>query len=193
MNTLLTGTRKPHLPGEAGIWVFVFGDMLIFGLFFSTYSYYRLEDIDAFRAAQQQLSTNLGMTNTLVLLCSSLLIMLALQAIRSDKRRIAMRCIAGAFAFGLAFLGIKFIEYGDKISAGITLTSNDFFMYYFMFTGIHLIHLLLGLAVLIVLFFRLKNKENTISNDMPLYESGAVFWHMVDLLWIVLFPLLYLM
>lgn len=193
MGALLASTRKTHLPGESGIWVFVFGDMMIFGLFFSTYSYYRLQDVDAFRTAQEHLSTNLGMTNTLVLLCSSLLIMFALEAIRSGKRQLAMACIAGAFTFGLAFLGIKFIEYGDKFDSGITMTSNDFFMYYFMFTGIHLMHLLLGLGVLILLFFRLKDKETTLSKDMPMYESGAVFWHMVDLLWIVLFPLLYLM
>jgi len=86
---------------------------------------------------------------------------------------------------------VKFFEYSEKIAAGFTLTTNDFFMYYFMLTGLHLMHVLLGLGVLCYLWFSLRAAPS--ADSMRTLESGASFWHMVDILWIVLFALLYLL
>ena len=96
---------------------------------------------------------------------------------------------------------VKIIEYSEKLSAGITITSNDFYMYYYIFTGLHFLHVLIGMGVLVFLWYRarlaaknsLARDTAVIEKDMVLVESGASYWHMVDLLWIVLFPLLYLM
>jgi nitric oxide reductase NorE protein len=88
-------------------------------------------------------------------------------------------------------VGVKVIEYGAKFRAGITLTSNDFFMFYFMLTGIHLLHVLIGMGVLT---FLMRHTAAGVLDERRIQhlESGASFWHLVDLLWIVLFALLYL-
>jgi len=102
---------------------------------------------------------------------------------------------------GLGFAAVKIIEYREKITAGITLTTNDFYMYYYIFTGLHFLHVLIGMGVLVFLWFKARaavQRKGELSDgdnekEMMLIESGASYWHMVDLLWIVLFPLLYLM
>lgn len=87
---------------------------------------------------------------------------------------------------------MKFFEYGEKIRAGIGLTTNDFYMYYYMFTGIHLLHVVIGMAVLGFLW-HVSRKGASDGENMVMLETGASFWHLVDVLWIVLFALLYLM
>jgi nitric oxide reductase NorE protein len=86
----------------------------------------------------------------------------------------------------------KTVEYTQKINAGVTLLTNDFYMYYFILTGIHLIHVIAGSVVLGVLWFKSRSARSG-GGSLTVYESGATFWHMVDLLWVFLFPLLYLL
>jgi nitric oxide reductase NorE protein len=183
---------RTHVPGEPGIWVFVLGDMLAFGLFFSVYTYYRVLDVPAFQAAQATLNQNYGALNTVLLLISSWFVVLAVTDVRERSGTVAPRLFIAAFLCGLAFAIVKVFEYGEKISAGINITTNDFFMYYFIFTGLHLVHVLIGMGVLVFLW-SLSRADMAGANDMRIMESGAIYWHMVDLLWIVLFPLLYLM
>ena len=186
------GRPEKRVPGEIGVWVFILGDMLIFALFFFVYMFYRTESIEQFRESQQSLNVNLGAINTIILLTSSWFVVSAVEAVRRNRRRTASRLFLLTFASGVAFGIIKIIEYGEKISAGITLNTNDFFMYYYMFTGIHFLHVIIGTFVLIFLYF--KSRASTYTNhDIEAFESGASYWHMVDLLWIILFPLLYLL
>lgn len=180
-----------HLPGEAGVWVFILGDMMVFALFFCVYLFYRGENVAVFLDGQARLNQTFGMLNTLLLLASSLFVVTAVDAVRAGKTRRAPLLFGGAFACGLGFGVVKFFEYGEKIRAGIGLTSSDFFMYYFVLTGVHFLHVLIGMGVLIFLWRR-SGKPASSPAEISLFESGASYWHMVDVLWIVLFPLLYL-
>jgi nitric oxide reductase NorE protein len=177
------------LPGEEGVWIFVLGDMIVFGLFFVTYLVYRAREVDLFNRSQARLNVNFGAANTLLLLTSSWLVVLAIEAVRDGHNRRAKVLLRGGFLCGVCFCVIKAIEYTAKFHEGITLVTNDFFMYYFMYTGIHLLHVAIGLGVLL---FLIHKTHTAVPQDTRIFESGAIFWHMVDLLWIMLFPLLYL-
>jgi nitric oxide reductase NorE protein len=183
---------RRHLPGEAGIWVFIFGDILVFSLFFSTYLYYRRQDLALFVSSQARLDQGLGVLNTLLMLSSSWFVATAVQtARRQGRNRTTPWCLALAFLCGAGFVVVKYFEYGAKIRAGFTLNSNDFYMYYYMFTGIHLLHVLIGMGVLLYLQ-RLASAASYGDQTLRNLESGGSFWHVVDLLWIVLFALFYL-
>jgi len=184
-------SRQTHVPGEAGVWVFILGDMLVFALLFLTYLYYRADDPGLFAQSQARLDQTFGAVNTLLLLLSSLMVLTAVRAIRHRRHRIASRLIAGAFACGIAFSILKVLEYHDKIAHHLTPATNDFFMVYFIVTGLHWFHLIVGLCVLSALIV-LTRRPRLSAGQLAFVEGGACFWHMVDLLWIVLFPLLYL-
>ncbi|BCP05462.1 cytochrome c oxidase subunit III [Mycobacterium paraintracellulare] len=180
-----------RVPGEPGVWIFLFGDMVVFGVFFATFMYQRSSAPKLFDDSRHTLSIGIGLTNTLVLLTSSLFVVTAIRAIRSSRCGAAQLLLAGALICGLAFVGLKAVEYTAKVSQGHVPTQNNFYLYYFILTGLHLFHVLIGVAVLILLFFQARRTELS-ATRMGLVEGGACFWHLVDLLWIVLFPLLYL-
>lgn len=186
--------EKPvtHLPGEAGVWVFIVGDMLVFALFFATFVYYRAQDVELYIESQRTLNQGFGVINTFLMLSSSWFVALAVQAARAKSGKLSPALFALAFACGGGFVAVKFFEYGEKIRVGIALTTNDFYMYYYMFTGIHLLHVLIGMAVLAFLW-NVSRKGASDGENIVALESGASFWHLVDVLWIVLFALLYLM
>ncbi|MGQ0621622.1 MAG: cytochrome c oxidase subunit 3 family protein [Panacagrimonas sp.] len=185
-----TGARV-HLPGEVGIWVFILGDMIVFGLFFVTFMYYRGQDRALFAEAQTLLNQNWGAINTLLLLASSWFVVMGLNAARQGAALLSTRLLWSAWLCGFGFVIVKYFEWGEKLRAGITLTTNDFFMYYFVFTGIHLLHLIIGLGVLVFLI-SLTRRRAFDAKGLMILEGGACFWHLVDLLWIVLFAVLYL-
>jgi nitric oxide reductase NorE protein len=179
------------MPGEEGIWIFIFGDMLVFSLFFVTYLYYRGQNATVFAASQLHLNQAFGVINTFFMLTSSWFVATAVQTARKGPSTKTPACFALAFFCGLGFVVVKYFEYSEKIRAGITPNSNDFYMYYYVFTGIHLMHVIIGMGVLAFLarISRVASfNERTIRN----LESGGSFWHVVDLLWIVLFALFYL-
>ncbi|ODQ96447.1 cytochrome c oxidase subunit 3 [Mycolicibacterium holsaticum] len=187
-----SGPSSPHIPGEPGIWIVLFGDLTMFTVIFVVYLHERGKAPSLFADSQAALNSTFGAINTLVLLTSSLLVVLATRAMqRENLRRWAPRLTIGAFAVGALFVLIKVIEYREKVIAGITPTTNEFFMYYFVLTGLHLAHVLLGLAVLTVLWLLARRPAHT-KTQIAYFEGGACFWHMVDLLWIVIFPLLFL-
>lgn len=187
----LGNSGNRHIPGEPGVWIFLFGDMLVFGVFFATFMYERGKSPDMFDESRHTLSIGIGLTNTLILLTSSLFVVTAVRAIRMSQRRAAQVLLAAALVCGLAFVGFKAIEYAAKVSQGHVPTQNTFYLYFFILTGLHLFHVLIGLVVLILLLTQARHAELS-ATRMALVEGGACFWHLVDLLWIVLFPLLYL-
>lgn len=190
-----TGSGRPagagHIPGEAGIWVLIFGDMGVFAILFGTYLYYRAKDVILFTHSQQALNTTFGLINTLLLLLSSLLVVLAVSAVRRGTSRQARPLIAAAMVCGLAFSALKVVEYSSKVDMGITPQTNSFYMFYFFLTGLHWFHLLLGMGALTYMLFSAGRPALT-AKQFGWFEGCGCFWHMVDLLWIVLFPLLYL-
>lgn len=184
-------SESAHVPGEAGIWVFIFGDMIIFSLFFCLFLYYRNQDAALFAKSQLTLSQGMGAINTILLLSSSWFVAKGVQGARSPNAPPSSRWFLLALLCGLGFAIIKVSEYRLQISAGNTLMSNDFYMYYFVFTGIHFLHVLIGMGVL-SLMWSITRKPVSNAGDMRTLESGASFWHLVDLLWIMLFTLIYL-
>lgn len=186
----ISAPARVRLPGNVDIWVFVLGDLLFFAAYFVVFMAYRIHEHTLFLQSQRQLSLTTGAINTLVLLASSRFVALGVQATgRGDSRR-ASRAMTYAGLCGIAFVVIKVYEWHSEISRGYTLPHNDFFMFYYMLTGVHLFHVVLGLLVLGLIEVELRNPART---RVWLVEAGATFWHMVDLLWIFIFVMLYLM
>lgn len=184
--------RRTHVPGEPGIWVLLFGDMMVFLVLFGVYLNRRAQDKELFASSQEVLNRSFGAANTVILLTSSLLVVFAVRAIRSERlRHLASPLTFAGAVVGVCFIVVKVFEYHEKITAGITPSTNDFYMYYFVLTGLHLAHVVIGLAVLLALS-RLARVAEPTRTHLAFFEGGACFWHMVDLLWIVIFPLLFL-
>jgi nitric oxide reductase NorE protein len=180
-----------RLPGEAGVWVLIAGDLVMFSIFFITFMYYRSRDADAYAQSQAHLSQMLGAVNTVLMLTSSWFVA---TAVHSARERAAVRsrsCLIFAILLGAAFCAVKVIEYHEKLAAGITPLTNDFYMFYFMLTGIHCLHVILGIGVLAFMTYIVRARPIE-GAGLQMLESGASFWHLVDLLWIVLFAILYL-
>ena len=193
MKTRITGSgrRAPRLIGEPGAWIFVAGDLTVFGLIFLTYESYYTREPEAFRQASGTLSFTLGLVNTLLLLTGSWFVAVAVDDFRQGRIGGAHRRIAAGIACGSMFVAVKAVEWSARFAAGDTPMASDYFMFYFMLTGIHLMHVLVGLGILGFLF-RLTRRQVPDAAEIRAMEVGGVFWHLVDLLWIVMFALLYL-
>lgn len=185
-----------HVPGEPGIWIFILGDMTLYAALFGSFMIDRSAEVASYDASAAALHTGIGAINTLLLLTSSAFVVLG---VRSVRERIAVELapllFGAAFLCGACFVFDKYLEYRELLAAGWHPMSNGFFTYYYVLTGIHLTHVLAGMCVLVYLW-RVAVKSRGGSPD-PVrmirgVENGASFWHVVDLLWIVLFPLLYL-
>jgi nitric oxide reductase NorE protein len=184
---------KPRrLPGVEGIWVFIGADSVIFAILFLSFMQERLKNPDVFEASRQTLNMHLGGIDTLILLTSSWSVALAVQAMKRDLVDREPLLLLGGAVTGLMFMVSKAIEYFQKFAHGITPGTNPFFMWYFTLTGIHLIHVVVGTSMLTYLWIRSRRGTyDHLHKAVP--ESVASYWHLVDLLWVVLFPLLYLM
>lgn len=182
--------RPRHLPGVEGVWVFVYADMAVFALMFGCFMWDRHHAPELFETSRQALSLNFGGVNTLILLTSSMLVVLGVDALKYGRTHLAPALFGSAAACGVAFVVSKILEYGQKFDAGIGLTTNAFFQYYFIMTGLHLGHVVVGTVIVAVLAAKARSEKSGCSVTM--YEGGATYWHMVDLLWVCMFPLLYL-
>jgi nitric oxide reductase NorE protein len=180
-----------RVPGENGTWVFLFGDMLVFGTFFATFMVERAKAPEIFDISRKTLHIGVGLTNTLVLLTSSLCVVVALGALRSGARHIARSAVPAAMVCGAIFMLLKVFEYCSLATQGHGVGANHFYLYYFILTGVHLFHVCVGMAVLAFLLTQTRRREISAAR-MAVVEGGACFWHLVDLLWIMLFALLYL-
>ncbi|MBO0853050.1 MAG: cytochrome c oxidase subunit 3 [Nocardia sp.] len=179
----------PHLPGDLAMWVMVLGDLFFFGCYFLAYMVFRDRSLPEFAAAQRRLEMGIGVTNTLVLLTSSMFMAAAVQAVRRGAIGTGRRLVWATGACGVIFVGLKAFEWHREISAGNTV-GNEFFSFYYALTGIHLAHLVLGLLILGVVLRELRERAR---RRPSLVEQGATYWHMIDLLWVVIFAILYCM
>jgi nitric oxide reductase NorE protein len=183
---------RPRVPGEPGIWVMILGDLTAFALLFGVFLYYRGFDIDVYVESQAQLSRFFGALNMAILVTSSWFVVEGIDAYRERATQRARRFLGIALLLGFGFVLVKILEYAEKVHAGIGVTTNEFFMFYYVLTGIHLLHLLIGLIVLA--WMRSKSRSQwSKRSDVALVECGGLYWHMVDLLWVALFALLYLL
>ncbi len=192
----MTHATRAHVPGEPGIWIFILGDMTLYAALFGSFMIDRSRDVATFDQSAAALHTGIGAVNTLLLLTSSLFVALGVRAVR--ERIVPERApllFAAAFLCGAGFVFDKYLEYSDLVRRGLHPMSDVFFTYYYVLTGIHLTHVLAGMCVLVYLW-RVASTSLAGPFDRSRVirgvENGASFWHVVDLLWIVLFPLLYL-
>ncbi len=181
----------PKPPGTDGIWTFVFIDMIVFSLFFIVYLSERLRLPDVFAASQSRLDPNFGLVNTLVLLTSSLFMAEAVAAARTGNAVRVRTRLALALGCGAMFGVSKITEYSEKFAAGITPVTNSFYSFYFLLTMIHFLHVLVGMMFIAHCLSRARIEAGQ-PGFLPKLENTGLFWHFVDLLWLFLFPLLYL-
>jgi nitric oxide reductase NorE protein len=188
---MLSAGRPARLPGDSGVWVFIIADMGAFALFFLIFTIGRVSAPALFEQSRQHLDINLGLLNTLILLTSSLFMVRAVEAARTGVRAAVIGNLALTMLIGSGFAVTKIIEYAAKASAGIGLTTNEFFTYYYVFTGIHFLHFLIGIGALTMMLVKAR-RDGLDAKFQTWIESVGCYWHMVDLLWIMLFPMIYL-
>lgn len=181
-----------RLPGDRDVWIFIIAELLMFGAFFIAYVAYRAGEVELFNASQQTLDRKLGVLNTLILIIGSWDVVLALRAARRDRLNAVPSYLGLAIALGVAFMIVKYLEYSALFAVGTTMTTNTFYMFYFCLTMIHLLHVVAGTIILVVLWANARSGTYDSRHTKGL-ETGASYWHMVDLLWVFLFPLLYLL
>jgi nitric oxide reductase NorE protein len=185
------GEHVPHIPGEPGVWILLFGEMSFFAALFASFLYYRGFDPAGFAEMQKQLNQAVGLINTLLLLTSSLFVAKAVHAARNANTVRAPRLFILGIACAAGFIFCKGFEYHELFSRGIAISDHTFYSFYFGLTVLHLGHVVIGTILLTIMASATKRVlEKPV--HLAMVESGACFWHMVDLLWIVIFALLYL-
>jgi nitric oxide reductase NorE protein len=163
-------------------------EALVFTAYFGVYLFHRAVHSAAFLSAQAHLDQRFGILNTLLMLTSSLFMLRCVQASRAGALRSAMTSLLVTAALGAAFLASKVTEWTLLVRAGHTFTSDEFFQYYFFLTGIHCLHVLIGFVTIGVIGWQLRGRER---RSQETVETCAVYWHSVDLLWVLIFSLLY--
>jgi cytochrome c oxidase subunit 3 len=196
-----TTEHRDYIGAKFGMWLFLFTEVILFGGLFLLYSVYRTRFPLEFHEAASELSVVLGATNTLVLLTSSLAMALAITAIQKGKVRLSLGLQGFTIFCGLIFLVNKYFEWSGKIAHGVypgseTLLAEEygtilFYGLYYVMTGLHGVHVLIGVVLLSVMLVLTKNKTIN-DNDFVKLENAGLYWHLVDLIWIYLFPLFYL-
>ena len=186
---------------KLGIWLFIFTELLFFGGLFVTYAVYRHGNTQAFHLAGEQLDVTIGTINTVILLISSMTIAMATTAIQKKDKRTTLLLIWITLLLALVFLVNKYFEWTAKFDHGIwpgsplleELGRGDtlFFGLYFFMTGLHALHIIIGMVLIAVILVRVRKNKITFDN-YQLLENGGLYWHLVDLIWIFLFPLFYL-
>jgi cytochrome c oxidase subunit III len=193
MGHAATGAEEIHRfeTSKMGVWIFLFSEILLFGGLFAAYAVFRSLYLQDFARDHRELDVTLGAINTVVLLCSSLSVALGVASIQRGKTRILQLNLAITIVLGLTFLVIKYFEYSGKFAHGIFPWTSSFFSIYFVMTGLHGLHVLGGIVALsIVLVLSFRGRFS--ATNYVLVEGTALYWHLVDVVWIYLFPLLYL-
>lgn len=174
------------------MWCFIFAELLVFGIFFLSYAYTRARHVDMFNAAQASLDRVSGTLNTLLLITSSYFVVRAVDAIRHNATKISSAWLIAAMTCGLFFVLLKLLEFADKIQAGITMSTNLFYMFYLFLAFFHFMHVVLGMVILGSVAHKAWHGGYNLADHSGM-ETAAAYWHMVDLVWIILFPLVYVL
>jgi cytochrome c oxidase subunit 3 len=193
-----------HRDDEAsklGMWLFIFTELLLFGGLFLVYSVFRAEYPSNFHEGSLELSVTIGAINTIALLISSMTVAMALTAIQKDNKKLALALISITLILATVFLINKYVEWGAKFEHGLYPGSPLmkyldrghllYFSLYFFMTGLHALHIIVGMVLLTICLFKVRS-GNVNSKSYIHLENGALYWHLVDLIWIFLFPLMYL-
>jgi cytochrome c oxidase subunit III len=195
---------QQHEAASLGMWAFLVTEVMFFGGLIVCYVVYRNLYFPAFAAASRELDVNLGAINTAVLICSSLTMALAVRAAQLGNRRTLITCLFLTLLLGSTFLGIKGVEYYDKFvhhhvpgphfqfDGDHPEQAQLFFSLYFAMTGLHALHMIVGAGILIALIYHSWRGRYSPAYFAPVEMSG-LYWHFVDIVWIFLFPFLYLL
>jgi len=200
-----TKVEHIHYDAEAskiGMWLFIFTELLLFGGLFIIYSVYRYLNPDAFHLAAEELNRFIGTANTVILLVSSMTIAMSTTALQQNRKGLTLLLCSITLLLGLVFLINKYFEWGVKFSHGIwpgsqymldTMSQGEilFFGLYFIMTGLHALHIIVGMVVISIAMLRIV--RGTVHADRAaMLENAGLYWHLVDIIWIFLFPLFYL-
>lgn len=180
-----------NLPGDFALWIFIFAEMLVFGVLFVAYAFTRANNVELFNASQLTLSRTSGAINTLVLITSSYFVVRGVAAIKLGLSKQCAYWLTCAFLLGGVFVSIKIVEFHAKFAADITMSTNAFYMFYLSLTFFHFMHVLMGMVILASIIVKARRGAYNAQHCTGV-ETGASFWHMVDFLWIILFPLIYI-
>ena len=189
----LPGANKmadKRLPGDLAMWFFILAELTVFAIFFIGFALSEQLNAAMFSQGKAQLHQTAGLINTIALITSSFFVALALSAMHKAQAKRAVLFLFTAKAFALIYISVKTWEYLSLFEQGITIETNTFFTLYFLITAFHLMHVLLGMVILAFIAHSVWHKK-THSHNISNFEAGASYWHMVDLLWIILFPLIY--
>jgi len=172
------------LPGNPMMWLLIASELAVFSAVLVGFTAARIFETDVFMASQDHLNRLAGAINTMVLLTSGLFGALAVRSQIEAKGARARLFLVASMVLGLVFLVIKWSEYSAKFDAGINTDTDTFFMFFFLATGFHALHVVFGIVILAIVAWK-----NSVDNVV----TGVAFWHMVDLIWVILFPVIYLM
>ncbi|MNS07600.1 Cytochrome c oxidase subunit 3 [compost metagenome] len=177
-------------PGGILMWIIIFLELITFGMAIVAFVFYGNEQAELFHQSRLQLNATFGAINTVFLLTSGFFMANAVHEFKENDRQKSSWYFKLAMLGGVLFLILKGIEYYHKIESGVTLDTNMFFTFYWLLTGFHLIHVIMGLVILAwTRHGMMKKNSDTGTEDV---EACAAFWHMCDLIWLLLFPVLYL-
>ena len=186
---------------KLGMWIFIFTELLLFGGLFLVYSVYRAQYPKEFHEASLELNVTIGALNTVVLLISSMTVAMSLTALQRNNKGLSLKLLGVTLLMAFIFLVNKYFEWGAKFHHGLYPGSEImeklehghllYFSLYFFTTGLHALHIIIGMTILLVVYFKIKSNKIH-SEKFVFLENGALYWHLVDLIWIFLFPLLYL-
>jgi cytochrome c oxidase subunit 3 len=193
--------HKDYEGAKLGMWIFLFTEILLFGGLFLLYSAYRAKYPLDFHEAGQHLNMIIGIANTVILLTSSLTVAVAITAIQKGNRRLVLWCLGGTIGLGALFLVNKYFEWSSEIRRGIYPNGpalqgfpdgeKIFYGLYYSMTGLHGLHVVAGLVVLTVMLEFVRRHKIT-QTDFAKLENAGLYWHLVDVIWIFLLPMLYL-
>ncbi|MDY0343707.1 MAG: cytochrome c oxidase subunit 3 [Lentimicrobium sp.] len=193
--------HRDDTASKIGMWLFIFTEILLFGGLFLVYSVYRFRNPVAFHLAHEELSITMGFINTVILLISSATVAIAITAMQKHNKKLTMMMLGLTLLLALVFLINKYFEWGAKFEHGMypgselmaNLGHGDmlFFSLYFFMTGLHGVHIIIGMTLLAITLVKVK-KGAVHAGKYQLLENSGLYWHLVDLIWIFLFPLFYL-
>jgi nitric oxide reductase NorE protein len=179
-------------PGDLAMWIFILAELLVFAIFFASYAFARLNDVELFNHYQATLDRDLALINTLALITSSYFVVRGVTAVRDGDNDLCARWLWAAVGMGAVFLLVKSVEFAHHLGAGVSMSTNSFYMFYLSLTFFHFLHVMLGMVILGAVAFKARQGAYSPVAHTGV-ESGASYWHMVDLVWLVLFPLVYVM
>ncbi|MES9860658.1 MAG: cytochrome c oxidase subunit 3 family protein [Candidatus Thiodiazotropha sp. LLP2] len=192
MQTHVLTESDRYPPGDLAIWVFILAELAAFAAFFGAYAFTRMSNVELFNQYQRTLDSDAALINTFALITSSYFVVRAVASIREDNSRGCVRWLMAALVMGVIFLIVKGHEYVHHIDAGITLSTNTFYMFYLSLTFFHFMHVIMGMVILAAVAVK-ANRGGYSDGEHTGVETGASYWHMVDLVWLILFPLVYIM